>query len=181
MRVIAGRAKGRRLTVARGSTTRPMMDRAKEGIFSSLGDAVVDAAVVDLYAGSGSLGLEALSRGAESCVFVERDRRALTALRRNVEAVGLGGEVVSAPVEDYLERPVGPFGLAFVDPPYGLPLPSVEQVLARLARALATDAIVVVHRRVGDGEATLPGGLVESDRRRYGQAEITRLVKEVAG
>ena len=158
-----------------------MMDRVKEGIFSSLGSAVVDATVVDLYAGSGSLGLEALSRGASSCVFVERHRRTLETLRRNVSAVGLGGEVVAVAVEDYLERPVGPFTLAFVDPPYELPLPSVEQVLARLARALAADAIVVVHRRVGDGDPTLPGGLVESDRRRYGQAEITRLVKEVAG
>ncbi|MBM3696185.1 MAG: 16S rRNA (guanine(966)-N(2))-methyltransferase RsmD [Actinobacteria bacterium] len=179
MRVIAGLAKGRRLLAPPGGGTRPMTDRAREGLFSSLGDGVVGARVLDLYAGSGSLGLEALSRGAAAAVFVERSRAAQRALRANVAAVGLGGEVVPGEVEEYLERAAGVFDLAFVDPPYALPLASVEQVLGGLVRLLAEGGTVVLHRRAGEG-LTPPPGLGVAGRRRYGDSEITRLVKEGA-
>ena len=177
MRIIAGAAKGRRL-VSPGAVTRPMTDRAREGIFSSLGAALLDAVVLDLYAGSGSLGLEALSRGAESAVFVERDRRALEALRANVEAVGLGGEVIAGDVEEYLARAPGGFDLAFVDPPYALSLASVERILDKLTPSLSGGGIVVLHRRAADEHPELGSLLTLDDRRRYGDAEITRLVKE---
>jgi len=179
MRVIAGIAKGRRLLAPRGEGTRPMMDRAREGLFSSLGGAVAGSRVLDLYAGTGSLGLEALSRGAADAVFVERGRAALAALRENVAAVGLGGEVVAGDVEAYLERAAGRFDLVFVDPPYALPLASVERDLGRLVRLLAAGGTVVLHRRAGEGLGLLPG-LTVIDRRRYGDTEITRLVKEEA-
>jgi 16S rRNA (guanine966-N2)-methyltransferase len=179
MRVITGLAKGRRLLAPRDGGTRPMTDRAREGLFSSLGSAVAGARVLDLYAGSGSLGLESLSRGAESAVFVERSRAALAALRANVATVGLGGEVVAADVSAYLARAAGPFDLAFVDPPYALPLASVEQILGGLVRLLAAGGTAVLHRRAGGG-LTPPPGLEVADRRRYGDSEITRLVKEGA-
>jgi 16S rRNA (guanine966-N2)-methyltransferase len=179
MRIIAGLAKGRRLLAPRGVGTRPMMDRAREGLFSSLGEASAGARVLDLYAGSGSLGLEALSRGASSAVFVERGRAALAALRANVAAVGLGGQVVAADVDAYLERAVGPFDLVFVDPPYALPLASVERSLGRLPDLLAGGGTVVLHRRAGQ-EFGRPPGLTVIDRRRYGDTEITRLAKEEA-
>jgi len=177
MRVIAGLAKGRRLLAPRDGGTRPMTDRAREGVFSSLGSAVPGARVLDLYAGSGSLGLEALSRGAVSVVFVERGRAALAVLRANVAAVGLGGDVVAGDVAVYLGRAAGPFDLAFVDPPYALALASVEQVLGGLVHLLAAGGTVVLHRRAGEGLAP-PAGLEVTDRRRYGDSEITRLVKE---
>ena len=179
MRIIAGIAKGRRLLAPRGEGTRPMMDRAREGLFSSLGQTVAGARVLDLYAGSGSLGLEALSRGAADAVFVERGRAALAALRANVAAVGLGGEVVPADVDAYLGRAAGPFDLVFFDPPYALPLASVERALGRLVRLLAGGGTVVLHRRAGEGLGLLPG-LTVIDRRRYGDTEITRLAKEEA-
>jgi 16S rRNA (guanine966-N2)-methyltransferase len=178
MRIIAGVAKGRRLLAPRAGT-RPMMDRAREGLFSSLGERVAGARVLDLYAGSGSLGLEALSRGAASVVFVERDRAALAVLRANVAAVGLGGEVVGGEVDAYLSRAAGSYDLVFVDPPYALPLASVQSTLARLLGLLAAGGDVVLHRRVGEGLGRLPG-LTVIDRRRYGDTEITRLVKEEA-
>lgn len=178
MRIIAGIAKGRVLRAPKGPNTRPMMDRAKEGIFSALGAAVDGAAVVDLYAGSGSLGLEALSRGAGAAVFVESRHDAVVALKVNIEAVGLGGTTVASRVEDYLDRTGEAFDLAFVDPPYDLPLPSVEAVLGRLVRRLSSGATVVVHRRKGSGEVAGPAGLTVADRRRYGDAEVTRLTKE---
>lgn len=181
MRIIAGSAKGRPLRGPKGSGTRPMMDRAKEAIFSMIEPVLPDAAVLDLYAGSGSLGLEALSRGAASAVFVEWRREAARTIRRNVETVGLGGEVVLDKVEDWLARGNGTFDVAFVDPPYDLPLPSVEAVLGQLARWLSDEATVVVHRRFGSGEVAGSEALTVVDRRRYGDAEITRLMKEAEG
>jgi 16S rRNA (guanine966-N2)-methyltransferase len=101
MRIIAGEAKGRRLVAPR-SGTRPFTGRAKEAVFSSLHARVGGAAVLDLFAGSGSLGLEALSRGANSVVFVEQDRDAVTVIAANVDAVGLGGTIVRRDVEAFL-------------------------------------------------------------------------------
>ena len=178
MRIIAGTARGRRLKAPRGLDTRPMMDRAKEALFSALGDVVGGAVVLDLYAGSGSLGLEALSRVAAAATFVEWGREARAVLADNLVNVGLAGEVVAAKVEVYLERPGPKVDLAFVDPPYALPLPSVEQVLGLLMHRLAAGAVVVVHRRAGSGVPVPPPGLVLEWQRRYGDAEITRLVKE---
>lgn len=155
-----------------------MMDRAKEAIFSALSTRVHDAAVLDLYAGSGSLGLEALSRGAASAIFVESRREAIEVLRANIAAVGLGGDSVATTVEKFLDGDPAEFDLAFVDPPYELALPSVEAILGRLVPWLADDAAVVVHRRRGSGDVSGGLGLVLSDRRRYGDAEITRLTKE---
>jgi 16S rRNA (guanine966-N2)-methyltransferase len=157
-----------------------MMDRVREAIFSSLGPLVVDAAVLDLYAGTGSVGLEALSRGADSVVFVESGREALRALEVNIEAVGLGGTIVGGTVERFLASDTGTYDLAFVDPPYDAPLPSVEQVLAALGEHLNEGGVVVLHRRTGSVEPPLPPELVATDRRRYGGAEITRLSKENA-
>ena len=97
-------------------------------MFSSLGAVVEDAAVLDLFAGTGSLGLEAMSRGAAAATFVERDRSVLAVLRRNIEAVGLGGTVVAGEVERFVASPgEGSYDLAFVDPPYDVPLPSVAR------------------------------------------------------
>ncbi len=131
MRVVAGEFKGRRLHTARGSRTRPTADRVREALFSMLGD-VSGARVLDLYAGSGALGIEALSRGAESAVFVEQDRQALAALRRNLEATGAAAEVRRQDVLRFLARPEGTFDLVFCDPPYD----DAPRVAAPLSEAL---------------------------------------------
>ncbi|MDH5372871.1 MAG: 16S rRNA (guanine(966)-N(2))-methyltransferase RsmD, partial [Acidimicrobiia bacterium] len=120
MRIIAGHAKGRRLRSPHGLATRPMMDRVREALFSSLGARIPGSRVLDLYAGSGSLGLEALSRGAESSVFVEQGRAALDALRENVEMIGLDGVVVAVDVASFLRSTPEQFDVVFVDPPYAL-------------------------------------------------------------
>lgn len=182
MRVIAGTAKGRRLQGPPGRSTRPMTDRAKEGLFSAIAAHLPGARVLDLYAGSGSLGLEAVSRGAAAAVFVERDRAALRALRANVVATGLGGEVVAADVEDALAGRRGPlvgepFDLAFVDPPYDDSLASVEATLAALVPWLAAGALVVVHRCTGEPRPEC-SGLEPAGDRAYGTAMLWRYVKE---
>ncbi|MGH9167191.1 MAG: 16S rRNA (guanine(966)-N(2))-methyltransferase RsmD [Acidimicrobiia bacterium] len=177
MRVIAGTAKGRRLQGPKDADTRPMTDRAKEALFSSLGGAVEGARVLDLFAGSGSLGIEALSRGAVSVIFVERHRRALQALRRNLAATGLEGSVVAEEAGHYLRRADGGVDLAFVDPPYALSLASVEEILQNLSPLLAEGAQVIVHRRAGQPAPQAPD-LRLTDRRRYGDSELWRYQRE---
>ena len=118
MRIVAGEFKGRRLHAPRGARTRPTADRVREALFSMLGD-VSGARVLDLFAGSGALGIEALSRGAASALFVERDARAAAVIRRNLDAIGgLTAEVRREDVLRFLARVQDAFDLVFVDPPY---------------------------------------------------------------
>ena len=180
MRVIAGVARGRRLSAPPGSATRPSTDRLRESLFSALGDRVVDARVLDLFAGSGAIGLEALSRGAATVVFVESDRAALGALRRNRDAVGLGGTVSDGLVERYLGHTSERFDLVFVDPPYPMSDADVAMVLQGVAEALSPDGVVVVHRRKGAELLVGDAMLCPTWQRRYGDAEIWWLQKEQA-
>jgi 16S rRNA (guanine966-N2)-methyltransferase len=117
VRVVAGEFRGRRLAAPRGVRTRPTADRVREALFSMLGD-VSGARVLDLYAGSGALGIEALSRGAGSAVFVDRDPRAVAAIERNLESLGLEQEVLRQDAVRFLARAKGTFDLVFCDPPY---------------------------------------------------------------
>jgi 16S rRNA (guanine966-N2)-methyltransferase len=178
MRIIAGIAKGRRLVGPKGLDTRPPTDRMREAIFSSLGAAVEGRAVLDLYAGTGAFGLEALSRGAASVTFVEQDRRALSALRKNIEAVGLGGRVVADDVSRALRSEPAGFELAFVDPPYALSHSDLGEVLDLVVGVLREGAIVLVHRRRDSEEPATAGTLAPTGRRRYGDAEVWWYEKE---
>jgi 16S rRNA (guanine966-N2)-methyltransferase len=117
VRVVAGEFRGRRLAAPRGSRTRPTADRVREALFSMLGD-VSGARVLDLYAGSGALGIEALSRGAKGAVFVERDTRAAAVIERNLASLGLSERVVRQDALGFLARAEGTFDLVFCDPPY---------------------------------------------------------------
>ncbi len=161
-RIIAGSARGRSLVVPRGETTRPTSDRVREALFSRLEhEGVLEGArVLDLYAGSGALGLEAASRGAVHVMLVEQAKPALEACRRNVAALGLPGvEVLAAPVSRALSvTPIEPYDLVLADPPYRLSeedLASVLKALVALAW-LAEGAVVVVERSVRVPEPRWP-------------------------
>lgn len=171
MRIIAGRSKGTVLATPK-SGTRPMTGRARESLFSILGPRLVDARILDLYAGSGSLGLEALSRGAASATFVEHNRKAASLIAKNIESVGLGGDVVVSTVERALEVLTGSFDIVFVDPPYAEADESVTAVLDELEPVLGVGAIVVVHRQARS-EFEVPEFLTSTDQRRYGDAVVT--------
>ena len=121
MRIIAGRWRGRRLKTLGGRAVRPTTDRVREAWMSALARSVVDARVLDLFAGSGALGLEALSRGAAHVTFVERSRRAAEVIRANIELLGAGDEctVVGDDVFRFLRRLPEPVDLVLADPPYG--------------------------------------------------------------
>lgn len=176
MRVIAGIAKGRRLEAPQGRVTRPMTDRAREGIFSAIARVLPGAHVLDLYAGTGSLGLEALSRGAATAVFVERDRRALAVLCTNVESVGLGGRVVGTDVDRFLADRPARFDLAFVDPPYVRPVASVETTLQLVTPLIRIGGTVLVHRPAGERRPGAPG-LDPGGLYSYGTARIWRYLR----
>ncbi len=177
-RVIAGEAGGRRLAVPDGRDTRPTSDRAREGLFatiSSIAGPLAGARVLDLYAGSGAVGLEALSRGAAQVLLVEHGARAARVIRQNIEAIGLpGATVVADRVERVLAR--GPAGgrydVVFADPPYALADAAVTQVLLLLAEHgwLAAGALVVVERATRSGSLSWPDGFVPDRARRYGEA-----------
>lgn len=181
MRVIAGRFGGRRLTAPDTDATRPVTDRVKEAVFSSLGPEVVAAEVVDLYAGSGSFGIEALSRGASRATFVESAGPALAALRENLDALGLGppdAVVVATTVERWLDQPpVSAIDVAFCDPPWSLGSGALEGILASVAARMSEGGAVVVSRRASDAVPE-PDGLVIDTERRYGDTRIMRYRKE---
>ena len=177
MRVIAGAAKARRLASPPGGRVRPTTDRVKESLFASLQGVVVGAHVLDLYAGSGALGLEALSRGAATATFVERDRSALEVLRRNLAAVALpGGQVVGRPVAAALAAglPDTPYQLVLVDPPYDTPEQELSSVLGALLVHLDPGAVVVLERSARAPEPPWPPPLRPERARRYGETALHR-------
>jgi 16S rRNA (guanine966-N2)-methyltransferase len=142
VRVVAGEFKGRRLRMPRGAPTRPTSDRVREALFSMLAD-VAGARVLDLYAGSGALGIEALSRGAASAVFVERDARAAATIRANLEAVGAEAEISREDALAFVRRDRRSYDLVFCDPPYDSG-PRIAGTLAeRLPALLSNDARIV--------------------------------------
>jgi 16S rRNA (guanine966-N2)-methyltransferase len=142
VRVVAGEFRGRRLAAPRGARTRPTADRVREALFSMLGD-VSGARVLDLYAGSGALGIEALSRGADSAVFVERDPRAVAAIERNLESLGVEQEVLREDVVRFLRRGAGTFDLVFCDPPYDSASRLAGPLTERLPEVTSADARIV--------------------------------------
>lgn len=172
MRVIAGRAKGRRLLMVPGEGTRPITDRAKEALFSILDAEVPRARMLDLFAGTGGVGIEALSRGAASVTFVERAGKAVETLRQNLKTTGLeeGAQVVRGDVFKFLDAPPGePYDLIYVAPPQyqGLWLKTLQALDERPA-LLAPSGTVIV--QIFPKEYTEPSltHLVLSDERRYG-------------
>lgn len=173
MRIVAGAWRGRPLLAPPGQGTRPTSDRAREALFSMLLSRLGSfegLVVADLFAGTGGLGLEALSRGAERCTFVETDRAALETLRANVAKLG-AGERADIRVADATRVAGGPFHLAFLDPPYGSGLGprAIAQLLA--AGALAPGALVSLETARNEN-AAVPGLEIEAERT-YGKARLT--------
>lgn len=177
-RIIAGIARGRRLAALRGNATRPTSDKVRGAVFNLLGQFFDGGDVLDLYAGTGALALEALSRGAGRAVCVESDREAAELVRENAEACGFADrvEVVCGRVPEALGRLArGRFALAFVDPPYaegpGAALAAIPLLLAPGGRAVAE------HDEKAPPEVRY-GGLVLEDRRRYGGTGISIYLRE---
>lgn len=177
-RVIAGRAGGRRLAVPPGQGTRPTSDRAREGLLSTwqslLGGPLDGERVLDLYAGSGAVGLEALSRGASHTLLVEADARAARTIRENAASLGLPGAEVRPGKAEQIVRaaaPEEPYDIAFLDPPYAVSDDDLREILLTLRTEgwLTADALVTVERSTRGGEFRWPEGFEALRARRYGE------------
>jgi 16S rRNA (guanine966-N2)-methyltransferase len=151
-----------------------MTGRVRESIFSILANRLVGARVLDLYAGSGSLGLEALSRGAAEATFVERNKDALRAIEQNVAALGLGGIVLRGSVPQIIDQLPGGYDLIFVDPPYADADDTVSVMLRALDTVAASDVLIVLHRQAAS-VVELPEFLTWNDNRRYGDAVVAMM------
>jgi 16S rRNA (guanine966-N2)-methyltransferase len=180
-RIIAGVAGGRRLTVPTGRSTRPTSDRTREGLFATvtaIRGGLDGAAVLDLYAGSGAVGLEALSRGAADVLLVESDTSAARVIRANIAAVGLAGARLAADrVERVIARGPGdaaPRDFVFADPPYATAGDELERVLAGLLDRgwVRPGALIAVERATRSGPLAWPPGYASDRCRRYGDATL---------
>ena len=174
MRIVGGQWGGRRLTVPRGEATRPTSDRVREALFSILGD-LRTVRVLDLCAGTGAVGLEALSRGAAHATFVEKNSAALKALNSNVAAL-------SVPIDQFLLyrldlrraaiRLQGPYGFIYVDPPYDLVNDLTPLIFAVVQDNLSVDGVAVIEHRRRDPAPDPPTGLIRDDVRLYGDTAL---------
>lgn len=175
MRIIAGSWRGRAIVAPKGEATRPTADRTREALFSMLASRLGDfegLSVVDLFAGSGALGLEALSRGAESCLFVEQDKPALDALRANIAKLGAKAEVSAQSVLT-LGPATKPYDLILLDPPYGTGAGVVA--LERLMRLGWIGPATWISLETGAKEPVEIGGFAVDAERTHGKARITLL------
>lgn len=180
-RIIAGAAGGTPLQTVPGSLTRPTTDRVKEALFSRLDafDVISGARVLDLYAGSGSLGVESCSRGAQTVDLVESDAKASAVCQRNADLINgvLGRKAVTvhrSKVEPFLERAAATatWDLVFLDPPYPLEEVALAAVLEKLAAHLSPAAVVVVERSSRSPEPVWPGGLARFAEKKYGETRL---------
>lgn len=179
-RIVAGAARGRRLAVPRGEDVRPTSDRVREAIFSTIvamRGGLGGSRVLDLYAGSGALGLEALSRGAAHVLLVERDARAVQTIRSNITSLGLpGAEVVVGRVERIMSGPPPglPYDVLLADPPYRTGDGDLRDVLRLLAENgwLTEDGLLVVERPTRGGHFDPPAGFRADRSRRYGETTV---------
>jgi len=173
-RIIAGRWGGRRLATPPGDGTRPTSDRVRESLFSSLASLLggfEGVRVLDLFAGSGALGLEAVSRGADHADLVESDARAARVIQRNVADLGAPARVHRTTAQRFVANEVGPWDLVLLDPPYAVTTAEVAAIVAQLRPSLAEDAVVVVERSSRD-PFTWPDGFEPLRDKAYGETRL---------
>ncbi|MGQ0722436.1 MAG: 16S rRNA (guanine(966)-N(2))-methyltransferase RsmD [Candidatus Eiseniibacteriota bacterium] len=176
--MIAGELRGRILHAPEGLATRPTSDRVRESLFALLGDVIEGARVLDLYAGSGALGIEALSRGAVAATFVERESGARRVLERNLSELGLGGRarVLAADAMSEAALRGGPFDVVLADPPYGET--DLGGVVRHAAEALAPGGVLVLEHPAKEAAPPVPETLAPWKARRYGGTTLTLWVRD---
>lgn len=193
MRIIAGTHRGRRIASPEGESTRPLLDRVREAVFSTLGERVEGADVLDLFAGSGAIGLECASRGARSVRSVERGAKALAVLKSNVAELGFGdvvrvvrGDALAPKSWHDADAPDMRYSLAFLDPPYPMIVDPKDRaavlaaIQALFERALAPEGLLVVHVPARESETLRLPRALDRDVRLYGTSAIVYVTRASA-
>ena len=176
MRVIAGRARGRALTAPKGLETRPTSDKAREAIFGSIPFQIAGARVLDLFAGSGAMGIESLSRGAQEAVFVDNSREAVSCIRENLKNTGLSGSIVQTDFHAALKGMRGAFDFIFIDPPYksGFYEDAVDLILDN---GLLGESGKMIIEHDGTIDLEKSGRIEIVKDKKYGKAHVTTCVE----
>lgn len=178
MRIITGSARGRKLYSLEGNDVRPTTDRVKESLFNILQFAVEGRAFLDLFAGSGQIGLEAISRGAESCVFVDASKKSAAVIEKNIEATGFSekSKLINADSTVYIKHTAEKFDIAFLDPPYRMGL--IAETLPFVAEAMNPGGIIICEHPTDDPVPEKAGSFVKKKDYRYGKILLTSYVRE---
>ena len=173
MRVITGTARGKRLAAPEGESVRPTPDRVKEALFNIIQFDIEGRRVLDLFAGSGQIGLEALSRGAEQAVFVDASRDSIAVVEKNVAATGFGGKarILNLDFASYLMRREGSFDIAFLDPPYRTGI--LQRALPMTAQAMNPGGTIICEHPADEELAQTAGDFVKARTYRYGKILLT--------
>lgn len=178
MRIISGTAKGTKLETLEGLSTRPTTDRVKEGIFSSIQFAIPAAKVLDLFAGSGQMGIECLSRGAAKGVFVDSNKDAVNIVIKNIKSCSLfdKARVVNMSAQDFLRTTKDKFDIVFLDPPYNMGI--LDEIIEKVYQITAPGGIIIAESELGWSIRQEIDGLNEVKKYKYGKVLVTKFVKE---
>ena len=177
MRIIAGKFKGLNIQTINDASTRPMMSRAREGIFNSLQNDFDDSLVLDLFAGSGSLGIEALSRGASFVTFVDTSTDCKKIIDKNLSDIDQNYTVLVLSVSDYITQSEKKFDIIFYDPPYSLIVNEINSDLNTIHNLMSENSKLIIHRHKSSEQFVYPEGLELYKEKKYGQSNITILKK----
>ena len=178
MRVISGDARGTKLEALEGMETRPTIDRVKEGIFSSIQFIIPGAKVLDLFAGTGQMGIEALSRGASFGVFVDSAREASNVVTNNLKACGMFGKsrVANMTAQDFLRTTKDKFDIVFLDPPYNMGI--LDEILPKVCEILNESGIIVAESEIGYALKDMPQSLELVKQYKYGKVLVSKYQKK---
>ena len=177
MRIIAGKFKGLNIKTINDASTRPMMSRAREGIFNSLQNDFDDSLVLDLFAGSGSLGIEALSRGASFVTFVDTSTDCKKIIDKNLSDIDQNYTVLVLTVSEYITQSEKKFDIIFYDPPYSLIVNEINSDLNTIHNLMSENSKLIIHRHKSSEQFVYPEGLELYKEKKYGQSNITILKK----
>ena len=178
MKVIAGIYKGRNIDTIKDSTTRPMMGIAREGIFNTLQFSFENANVLDLFAGSGSMGIEALSRGAKYVTFIDNSPDCIRQINKNVEEYKNDYSVIKLDVSNYINEVASKFDIIFYDPPFEYSTEVINVEINEIRNNLNKNAFIIIHRHLNSSSIVLPNDVELYKEKNYGQSKILILRKK---
>jgi len=177
MRILAGKYKSKKIQTINNSNTRPMMSKVREAIFNSLQFLIEDKVVLDLYAGSGSLGIEAISRGAKFVTFVEKSKECIDVLNKNLKELEINFIITNTAVETFIKSSINTYDIVFYDPPFEMGSDKVENEINNLVEIIRVGSFVVVHRHKASSEIEFSKNYEIHREKNYGQSKIIILRK----